>query len=71
MIKRCVDCGCLVNLGETPGQLQSVGIAYYITDSGSYVRSDGIIVLSAQDYELYLAGELDLDSLLSQGSVTQ
>lgn len=71
MITRCVDCGALVNLNDTPGQLQSVGIAYYITDSGSYVRSDGIILLSAQDYELYLAGELDLDSLLSQGGVTQ
>lgn len=50
--------------------VEDIGVTY-ITDSGSYVRSDGIIVLSAQDYELYLAGELDLDSLLSQGGVTQ
>lgn len=71
MLQRCLDCGALVNLNENSGQLQSVGIAYYITDNGSFVRSDGIIVLSTADYELYLAGELDLDNLISQGGVTQ
>lgn len=71
MIKKCIDCGALVNLNDTPGQLQSVTIAYYITDNGSFVRYDGIIVLSTEDYELYLAGELDLDSLISHSAVTQ
>ena len=43
----------------------------YITEGGSYVRSDGIIVLSETDYLLYLSGELDLDSLINHGCVTQ
>ena len=71
MIKRCVDCGALVNLNDTPGQLQSVIGVTYITDNGSYIRADGIIVLSDVDYGLYLSGELDLEGLIASGGVTQ
>ncbi len=64
LAKRCIDCGGLVNLNDGIGQLQSVCIIY-ITDNGSYIRPDGIIVLSEIDTELYLSGVLDLDSLTS------
>lgn len=71
LIQRCVDCGALVNLNDNFGQIQSVGNGItYITDNGSFVRGDGIIVLSEIDYLLYINGELDIDSLVSQGAAT-
>lgn len=62
--KRCIKCGHLIGSG---------GILYdslpspveYITDNGSYVMSNGIIYLSNVDYELFLSGELDIDSLVN------
>lgn len=62
-IQRCVDCGAIVNLNNGPGMLQSI-VVTQITDNGSYVRSDGIIVLTEYDMSLYLSGELDVDILL-------
>ena len=42
----------------------------YITSNGSYIRPDGIIVLSEIDLPRYLSGEIDLDNICSNGGLT-
>lgn len=49
-------------------QLDSVGDIIYLTDSGSYLCSDGTVMLSDVDVELYLAGELDINYLIAQAA---
>ena len=66
----CIHCGERVNIGEvllpTPGPgIQSASQITYITDAGSYVDGDGIIYLVESDMSLYLAGELDIYSLVN------
>ena len=69
--KICIKCFMNVSSGGGGNQYNSVTGITYITEGGSYVRADGIIVLSETDYLLYLSGELDLDSLINHGCVTQ
>ena len=69
--KICIKCFMNVSSGGGGNQYNSVTGITYITEGGSYVRADGIIVLSETDYMLYLSGELDLDSLINHGCVTQ
>ena len=63
-VKRCIHCNAIVQSGGGAIVGLSLEQIQYITDNGSYVRPDGIIVVSDIDYELYLSGELDLDSLI-------
>lgn len=65
-IKMCLRCGQLAGSGGV--LLDSVGEVIYLTDSGSYLRPDGIIMLSDEDVSLYLAGELDIDALIRQAT---
>lgn len=68
---KCLLCNGIVNLGNDLGQLDGIGaeneinstqdnvtIVEYITANGSYIRSDGIIVLAEEDVKPYLSGEL-------------
>jgi hypothetical protein len=58
---RCVLCNGLVSSsGITPLSL----IKNYITENGSYLLSNGIIVLVSIDYEKYLSGELNVYDLI-------
>ena len=67
--KTCIRCGSVVGSGGM--QLNSAVSISYITDNGSFVRADGIIVLSEIDYLLFLNGELDIDILIVQVEATQ
>lgn len=69
-VKTCIKCGAIVESGGGAIVGMALGNIQYITSNGSYVRPDGIIVLSNTDYELYLAGELDIDSLESSQGCT-
>ena len=69
-VKRCIYCNAIVQSGGGAIVGLSLGQIQYITDNGSYVRPDGIIVVSDIDYELYLSGELDLDSLVYSSGCT-
>ena len=68
-IKRCLKCYDLIGSGGI--QYNSVGDVVYITDNGSYIRPDGIIVLSDVDTELYLSGNLNLDNLVNHNCYTE
>ncbi len=73
-LTRCLDCGAMINLGLDNGVLQGVigdpgdasstmgttipNGAEIFTENGSYILSNGIIVLAEADVELYLKGEL-------------
>ena len=48
--------------------LEASGEIIYLTESGSYLRPDGIVMLSDVDVELYLAGELDINALIRQAT---
>ena len=61
--KICIKCFALIGSGGI--QLNSIDEINYITDNGSYLSPEGIIVLSAIDAELYMSGLLNLDSLIS------
>lgn len=65
--KLCIHCGEMVNMGEVtlPGIRLGSQITFEITEAGSYVDSDGIIYLVESDMALYLAGELDIYSLVN------
>ena len=56
---------CSALIGSGGIQLNTIDEINYITDNGSYLTPDGIIVLSAIDTELYISGLLNLDSLVS------
>ena len=64
--KICLRCGCIIGSGG--GLLQSVTEVIYLTESGSYMRPDGIVMLSEEDVALYLSGELDIDALINQSN---
>ena len=61
-VKSCLKCGATVNTGGM--QIESVANVKYITPHGSYIRADGIIVLTEYDTQQYLSGELDIDNLV-------
>ena len=56
IFKPCVYCGALINTGSDFSQIESTKIL--ITESGSYIMPNGIIVLVDADIEAYLNGEL-------------
>ena len=61
----CVDCYAVLNM-KGDGDIGMVPGVYslrknYITDNGSYILPNGIIVLVDEDYLLYLNGELHLN----------
>ena len=43
----------------------------YITENGSYVLPNGVIIISNIDYSLYLSGELDIYELIDGGCCTE
>ena len=63
--KQCVGCGYMVDTFNDMGQIESIG--NMISVNGSYIDSNGIIILVDADIEAYLKGELvffkDDDSL--------
>ena len=67
--KTCLRCGALVGSGGI--QYNSVNDVTYISDSGSYIRPDGVIVLSEADTALYLSGQLSWSEILENCSCTQ
>ena len=69
-VKRCIRCNGIVQSGGGAIVGLYLGQIQYITGNGSYVRPDGIIVVSDIDYELYLSGELDLDSIMFSSGCT-
>lgn len=54
----CIVCGRFVNIGDTPIIHESIE-PFYISDGGSYITQDGIIVLSDEDVEKYYKGTLE------------
>lgn len=62
--KICLRCGQMAGSGGI--QIESTDEIIYLTDSGSYLCPDGTVMLSDIDVELYLAGELDINALISQ-----
>ena len=54
--KQCLDCGYMVDTFNDMSQLESIG--NMISVNGSYIDSNGIIVLVDADIEAYLNGEL-------------
>ena len=65
-VKMCLRCGQMAGSGGI--LLDSVDEVVYLTDSGSYLRPDGIVMLSDSDVELYLAGGLDINVLIIQAT---
>lgn len=61
---RCLDCKALIDMsgngdiGMVPGIYSLINNNIFITEYGSYVLPNGIIVLVGKDLELYLNGEL-------------
>ena len=64
--KICLRCGQMAGSGGI--LLEASGEIIYLTESGSYLRPDGIVMLSDVDVELYLAGELDINALIRQAT---
>ena len=54
--KPCIDCGTLVDTFSDISQIESVGCM--VTQNGSYILPDGIIVLVDADIEAYYNGTL-------------
>ena len=67
-MQMCIKCLHRVDSGFEQMGLTS-GVVY-ITSNGSYIRPDGIIVLSEIDLPRYLSGELDLDNVYPTGGLT-
>ncbi len=65
-VKICLRCGQMAGSGGI--LLEASGEIIYLTESGSYLRPDGIVMLSDVDVELYLAGELDINALIRQAT---
>ena len=64
--KICLRCGQMAGSGGI--LLEAHGEIIYLTESGSYLRPDGIVMLSDVDVELYLAGKLDINALIRQAT---
>ena len=64
--KICLRCGQMAGSGGI--LLEATGEIIYLTESGSYLRPDGIVMLSDVDVELYLAGKLDINALIRQAT---
>lgn len=74
-IGTCISCGASVTIGngtimpwgDNGGNSSTYAMnssIQYITENGSYVLPEGIIIISDADYELYLSGELDINELI-------
>ena len=52
---RCIGCNFMLDLRSDVANIQGYSIfrKKYVTNNGSYVLSNGIIVLVDADYELY------------------
>ena len=65
--KLCIYCGerldTSIDITPVPGT-NSVSIRY-ITEAGSYVDADGVVVLVESDMQLLLAGQLDVEALVA------
>lgn len=64
----CILCGATVTINGPTIGLNSIR---YVAASGSYVLSNGVIVISDADYEAYLSGELDLNELIYSDCCTE
>ena len=81
-IGRCILCGASVIMGNQTimpwgyvgGTVDTSAVndgKQYITENGSYVLPNGVIIISNIDYSLYLSGELDIYELIDGGCCTE
>lgn len=79
----CISCGASVYVGNGPvitpwGSNDGISDAcavnnniQYITQNGSYILPNGVIILSERDYTLYLSQKIDLNELIYSDCCTQ
>ena len=60
----CIICGATVLLSGNVIMPYSINNPNYVTDNGSYALSNGVIILSEYDYQMYLEGILDIYELI-------
>lgn len=65
----CTDCNGTINLGENKGLVHD-GLPTKISDNGSYIRPDGIIVLVEEDIDSYKDGTLIFYDAESKGELS-
>ena len=81
-IGRCILCGASVIMGnqtimpwgDVGGTVDTSAAndgKQYITENGSCVLPNGVIIISNIDYSLYLSGELDIYELIDGGCCTE
>ena len=58
----CILCGAFISSGGIISPFNLIN-KQYITENGTYVLSNGLIIISDYDYNLYLRGELDINTL--------
>ena len=56
LLKECLMCGAMVSISGNIGQIDSVTIM--VSENGSYITPDGIIVLVDDDVDAYFGGTL-------------
>lgn len=61
---QCIYCKAWIDQDGPIAGVFSLNAVNYITNNGSYINANGIIILSDKDYELYLSGKLDLDAII-------
>ena len=53
----CIQCGGQADMGINPYSMNSTNVNY-VTDNGSYILPNGVIILVEEDIEDYLKGTL-------------